>query len=69
MIKFFDLINFKQIFQAAYRAPARQPKLGHYSMVAGLLMLLFTGFNRIWHFTYIQRDALLCGFFRLTRLP
>jgi hypothetical protein len=69
MIKFFDLIDFKQIFHAAYRAPARQPKLGHYSMVAGLLMLLFIGFNRIWHFSYIRLDAMLCGFFRLTKLP
>src|SRR4030042_5880964 len=47
----------------------RQPNLGHYSMVAGLLMLLFIGFNRIWHFTYIRLDAMLCGFFRLTKLP
>ncbi len=69
MIKFFDLIDFKQIFNATYRAPARQPKLGHYSMVAGLLMLLFIGFNRIWHFTYIRLDAMLCGFFRLSKLP
>lgn len=69
MIKFFDLIDFKQIFNATYHAPARQPKLGHYSMVAGLLMLLFIGFNRIWHFTYLRLDAMLCGFFRLTKLP
>jgi len=69
MIKFFDLIDFKQIFHATYRAPARQPKQGHYWMVAGLLMLLFIGFNRIWHFTYIRLDAMLCGFFRLTKLP
>ena len=32
-------------------------------------MLLFIGFNRIWHFTYIRLDAMLCGFFRLTKLP
>jgi len=69
MIKFFDLIDFKQIFEATYHAPSRQPKLGNYSMVAGLLMLLFIGFNRIWHFTYIRLDAMLCGFFRLTKLP
>lgn len=69
MIKFFDLIDFKQIFNATYRAPSRKPKLGHYSMVTGLLMLLFIGFNRIWHFTYIRLDAVLCGFFRLTKLP
>jgi len=43
MIKFLDLIDFAQIFQAAYHAPVRQPKLGHYKMVIGLLMLLFIG--------------------------
>ena len=69
MIKFFDLIDFKQIFNATYCEPAREPKLGHYSMVVGLLMLLFIGFNRIWHFTYIRLDAVLCGFFRLPKLP
>jgi hypothetical protein len=69
MIKFFDLIDFKQIFNATYHMPTRQPKLGHYSMVAGLLMLLFIGFNRIWHFSYIRLDAMLCGFFRVTKLP
>lgn len=69
MLKFLDLIDFKQIFNISYQAPARQPKLGHYKMVIGLLMLLFIGFNRIWHFTYIRLDAILCGFFRLPRLP
>ena len=69
MIKFFDLIGFKEIFHTAYCEPTRTPKLGHYSMVVGLLMLLFIGFNRIWHFTYIRLDAILCGFFRLTKLP
>jgi hypothetical protein len=69
LIKFLDLIDFKQIFNFGYHAPTRQPKLGHYRMVVGLLMLLFIGFNRIWHFTYIRLDAMLCGFFRLQRLP
>ena len=32
-------------------------------------MLLFIGFNRIWRFVYIRVDAMLCGFFRLSRLP
>ena len=69
MIKFFDLIGFKQIFHDTYCEPVRKPKLGHYSMVVGLLMLLFIGFNRIWHFTYIRLDAILCGYFRLPKLP
>jgi hypothetical protein len=69
MIKFFDLIGFKEIFHATYCEPTRTPKLGHYSMVVGILMLLFIGFNRIWHFTYIRLDAILCGFFRLPQLP
>ena len=69
VIKFFDLIKFKEIFNAAYSKPARKPKLGHYKMVIGIVMLLFIGFNRLWHFTYIRLDAILCGFFRLNRLP
>jgi hypothetical protein len=32
-------------------------------------MLLFIGFNRIWHFVYVRIDAMLCGFFSVTRLP
>jgi hypothetical protein len=69
LIKFFDLVRFKEIFDFAYLKPRRDPKLGHYLMVVGILMLLFIGFNRLWHFTYIQLDAMLCGFFRLTKLP
>jgi hypothetical protein len=69
VIKFLDLVKFKEIFNYAYQRPSRKPKLGHYSMVVGILMLLFIGFNRLWHFTYLRLDAMLCGFFRLTRLP
>jgi hypothetical protein len=69
LIKFLDLVEFKHIFSLRYQPPTRKPKLGHYRMMIGILMLLFIGFNRIWHFTYIRLDAMLCGFFRLTRLP
>ena len=69
LIKFFDLVNFHKIFDAAYQPTSREPKLGHYSMMVGILMLLFIGFNRIWHFVYIRLDAMLCGFLRVTRLP
>ena len=69
LIKFFDLVNFHKIFDSVYQPTAREPKLGHYSMMVGILMLLFIGFNRIWHFVYIRLDAVLCGFFNLSRLP
>jgi len=69
LIKFLDLVRFKEIFDSEYLAPRREPKLGHHLMVVGILMLLFIGFNRIWHFTYIRLDAMLCGIFRLTKLP
>ena len=39
LIKFLDLVDFQQMFDFAYRAPSRKPKLGHYSMMVGLLML------------------------------
>lgn len=69
MIKFLDLINFAEIFDSAYIAPRRDPKLGHYSMVVGILMLLFIGFNRICHFVYVRLDAMICGFFNVEKLP
>ena len=69
LIKFFDLVNFHKIFDSAYQKPSRNPKRGHYLMMVGILMLLFIGFNRIWHFVYVRIDAMLCGFFSVTRLP
>lgn len=69
LIKFLDLLQFEEIFNKLYLAPRRKPKLGNYRMVIGILMLLFIGFNRIWHFTYIRLDAIICGFFRLSSLP
>ncbi|MFC1877009.1 hypothetical protein ACFL2E_07045 [Thermodesulfobacteriota bacterium] len=69
LIKFFDLVNFHKIFDSAYQPTSREPRLGHYSMMVGILMLLFIGFNRIWHFVYIRLDAMLCGFFNVIRLP
>jgi len=69
LIKFLDLVNFHKIFNSAYQRPSRKPRLGHYSMMVGILMLLFIGFNRIWHFVYVRLDAMLCGFFGLARLP
>jgi hypothetical protein len=41
LIKFMDLVEFQKIFDFTYKPPTRKPKLGHYSMVVGLLMLLF----------------------------
>lgn len=69
LVKFLDLIGFEQIFEDAYRAPKRTPKLGHYRMVIGIIILLFIGFNRLWHFVYIRLDSLVCGFFQLGILP
>jgi len=69
LIKFLDLIKFEEIFEHRYIKPSRKPKLGNYRMVIGILMLLFIGFNRVWHFTYIRLDAMICGFFQLTCLP
>jgi len=69
LIKFLDLIKLEEIFEYHYIKPRRKVKLGNYRMVVGILMLLFIGFNRLWHFTYIRLDAMICGFFQLTRLP
>ena len=42
LIKFLDLIQFKQLVAEHYRAPRRRPILGDWGMLAGVLMLLRT---------------------------
>jgi hypothetical protein len=69
LIKFLDIFDFKENFNETFIAPDREPKLGHYFMVLGILMLMFIGFNRIWHFIYIRLDAMLCGILRVQQLP
>ena len=69
LIKFLDLIQFKEVFECTYKGPKRAPKMGHYWMVVGILILLFIGFNRLWHFVYIRLDAMVCAFFGVERLP
>jgi len=61
LIKFLDLIGFEEVFEDTYRVPRREPKLGDYRMVVGILMLLFIGFNRLWHFVYKAYALDSCG--------
>ncbi len=69
LIKVLDLFDFKKHFHEAYVAPWRETKLGDYAMVLGIVMLMFIGFNRIWHFLYIRLESMLCGIFKVTKLP
>ena len=69
VVKFFDLVQFRQVFNSVYTKPSRDPARGHYFMVKGILMLLFIGFNRLWHFIYIRLDPVLCGIFNVVCLP
>ena len=56
LVKFLDLLGFEQAFAAHYVPPRREPKLGGYRMVLGILVLLFIGFQRLGHFSYIVPD-------------
>jgi hypothetical protein len=69
VVKFLELVQFKLIFDAAYTTPSRNPAKGHDFMVKGILMLLFIGFNRLWHFSYIRFDSVLCGILNVVCLP
>jgi len=40
LVKFFDLVKFEEIFNFTYQSPRRKPKLGHYSMMIGILIRL-----------------------------
>ena len=54
LVKFLDLIGFEQAFKEHYVHPKREPKLGGYWMVLGMLMLLIIGFQRLGHFAYVR---------------
>ena len=69
LVKFADLIGFKDVFEECYVSPKRKPKLGCYRMVLGLLMLLFVGFQRIAHFEHIREDAMVCGILKVPISP
>ncbi len=69
LVKFLDLIGFEKAFAAHYVHPKREPKLGGYRMVLGMLMLLFIGFQRLGHFAYVRTDAMVCGVLRVAVLP
>src|SRR4030042_4337071 len=69
LVEFFDLVSFKEIFEGFYKLPERMPEMGHYNMVCGILLLLFIGFTRVWHFVYLQFGAVVCGIFNRVKLP
>lgn len=68
LVKFFQVIEFEQIFKYSFTSPGREPHKGCYSMVYGIVLLLFIGFSRLGHFFYIQTDPLLCGIFGVDKL-
>ena len=67
--KFMDAVKFREIFEGFYQSPNRTPDQGHHQTVYGILVLLFIGFTRLWHFQYIQTDPLVCALFGVARLP
>jgi len=69
LVKLMELIRFKEIFEGLYNPPSSTPAMGHHSMVYGFIMVLFIGFNRVWHFLYIQTDSMLCSIFHVVKLP
>lgn len=69
LVKFLDLVNFKEVFKKLYVRPKRKTQLGSCRMVLGLLMLLFIGFQRIGHFKYVREDSMLCGILKVPLLP
>jgi hypothetical protein len=69
LVKFLDLLKFKEVFEKLYVRPKRKTQLGCYRMVLGLLMLLFIGFQRIGHFKYVREDSMLCGILKVPLLP
>ncbi len=68
LVKFFDVIEFPTLFKGTFKTPARKPKAGCYFMSYAIILLLFIGFSRIGHFSYIQYDPMICGIFGIEKL-
>jgi hypothetical protein len=69
LVKFLEVIKFRDVFNDYYHSPSRKPKIGCYRMILGCLSLLFIGFHRLGHFAYIRTDSMLCGIFEMSSLP
>lgn len=69
LVKLADLIRFAKIFPAHFSPPGRAPKLGHYRMMLGVLLLLFVGFQRLGHFIHVRTEGMICGTLRVACLP
>ena len=69
LVKCMELIRFQELFEGWYTPPSRIPEMGHHTIVYGLIMLLFIGFNRVWHVLYIRTDSMLCSICQVVKLP
>jgi len=69
LVKLADLIGFAKIFEEHFARPKRAPKLGHYRMALGVLLLLFVGFQRLGHFVHVRTETMICGTLRVICLP
>ncbi len=69
LVKLFDLLGFEEAFEQHYVSPGRRTKLGCYRMISGIIILLFIGFQRLGHFTYIRTDSMVCGVLNVRVLP
>ena len=45
LVKCLDLVGFEALFAQHYRAPKRQPELGHHAMVVGKCNMAFAPFR------------------------
>lgn len=69
LVKFLDLVKFKEVFDLRYCSPKRKTDLGCFRMLQGFLMLMFVGFTRLGHIEYIRRDPMICGIVGVGILP
>ncbi len=69
LVKLWDALKFESLFVRSYCEPSRQTEYGSLFFIKGLLMLLFIGFCRLYHFVYVCEDAMLLGILGIEQLP
>jgi Transposase DDE domain group 1 len=67
--KLLDGLQFQELFENLFIEPARTTLYGSYFFVKGLLILLFIGFHRLYHFVYVEEDPMVLGVMGVDKLP
>jgi hypothetical protein len=67
--KLLEGLQLQELFESLFVEPARTTMYGSYFFVKGLLILLFIGLHRLYHFVYVEEDPMVLGVMGVEKPP